>query len=78
LALPPRTDAEADKLWQALGNPDGASMEPALWALVRAPERALPLLKQRLQAARSPERLQALIGQLDRAISRSRCRGARI
>jgi len=52
---------------QAHGNPDGASMEPALWALVRAPERALPLLKQRLQAGASPERLQKrMIGQLDR------------
>jgi WD40 repeat protein len=56
LILPaPRTAAEADRLWQVLGDHDPAEAERALWALVRHPAQALPLLRQRLRPARVPD-----------------------
>jgi WD40 repeat protein len=65
-ALPrPRDAVEAERLWKSLGDPDAAAMEPALWALVRAPHLALPVLKERLQPAHLPKRLQGLIAQLN-------------
>jgi WD40 repeat protein len=66
--LPAPTSAEeAEKLWQALADPDPAAMEPALWVLVRAPKYALPLFKQRLQPAPAPnlELVRKAIDQLD-------------
>jgi WD40 repeat protein len=61
----PRDAAEAERLYTSLGDPDAAAMEPALWALVRAPHLALPILKERLQPVRLPKRLQGLIEQLN-------------
>jgi hypothetical protein len=68
VALPaPSSAEEGEKLWQTLADPDPAMMEPALWALVRAPKIALPLLKQRLKPARASnlEPIRAAIAQLD-------------
>ena len=73
------TAAEHDKLWTQLGDPDPAAAEPALWALVRAPQHALPLLRERLKAvsAPDPKRLHALIAQLDSDSFEVRDRAAR-
>jgi WD40 repeat protein len=67
-ALPlPRNLAECERLYEALGDPDPEAADSALWALVGAPEQAVPMLRQRLQPVRAPEpaRLQALLAQLD-------------
>src|SRR5262249_36331299 len=62
----PKTAKDAGRLWEALGEA-GPAAEPAVWALVRAPEVALALLKKRCQPVKGPGavRLRALIAQLD-------------
>lgn len=45
-----RTAEEADSLWQALGNSDGATANRALAGLAAAPAQALPLFRKRLPA----------------------------
>ena len=55
---PPKNAVEAKPLWQSLGDPDPRMAEPALWALVRTPQLALPLLKQHLQPMHRPRKCQ--------------------
>jgi WD40 repeat protein len=64
LPLPTMAD-ETLKLWESLGDVEAAAMEPALWALVRAPDQALPLLKQRMQPVRAPAQVRVLVAQLN-------------
>lgn len=66
---PPRSDLEADKLWQILGDPDPAVMAGAMLALRRAPELAIAMLKRQMRPVQGPnqERLQGLIDQLGSA-----------
>lgn len=59
--------ADAEKFWQVLGDPDPAAMDPALWALVRSPKHAVPLLRAKLAPVRGPgaAQLEKLIAALD-------------
>ena len=68
----PRSPAEVEKLWQLLGEPNAGAMEPALWALVRAPHQSLLFLKQRLHPVRLPENLPTLIARLGSSIFQER------
>jgi WD40 repeat protein len=61
----PRSPDDAERLWKSLAETNAMEAEPALWALVRAPDQALPILKQRLQPARVTPRVWMLIQQLD-------------
>jgi len=59
--------AQAEALWGNLASADAAQAYQALWALVAAPQQAVPCLQQRLRpaAAIAPQRLASLIGNLD-------------
>jgi len=62
----PSTPAERGMLWHMLADPDAAAAEVAIWALVRAPDQALPMLKSRLKPASSPgvDHIRELIARL--------------
>lgn len=51
----PQSLKEAEKLWSLLGTPDPQQAEPALWALVRAPDQSLLLMKKHLQPEGAPD-----------------------
>ncbi|HZZ78946.1 MAG TPA: WD40 repeat domain-containing protein [Gemmataceae bacterium] len=74
-ALPaPRSLDDADKLWATLGDADPLVADPALWALVGAPEQALAMMRKRLQTVKAPdpEWLRARIAKLDSTSFRER------
>jgi WD40 repeat protein len=57
----------ADACWRALAGDDATTAYDAILALVRTPEKALPLLRQHLQpvAVIEPRRLERLVADLD-------------
>jgi hypothetical protein len=61
------TPRDLDRLWDDLKSADAPKAHAALWALVAAPERAMPLLKDRLHpVSRVPDdRLRRLVADLD-------------
>jgi RNA polymerase sigma factor (sigma-70 family) len=61
--------AELDQLWTDLKSDDAAKAHAAIWALVAAPDTAVPFLKDHLRPAPkvSEERLRRLISRLDSA-----------
>ncbi|MFO0969684.1 MAG: WD40 repeat domain-containing protein [Gemmataceae bacterium] len=73
--LPPvALAAGADKIWQTLGDRDAAVAEQAIWALARAPEEAVLLLRARLRpiASADPGRVKTLIDHLGSDVFRER------
>ncbi len=67
--LPARqlTADETEATWRALADKDAAKAHRALWTLIADPERALPMLRQRLHATAKPDprRLAQLLADLD-------------
>ncbi len=67
--LPARqlTAEETEAAWRALADKDAAKAHRALWTLIADPERALPMLRQRLHATVKPDprRLAQLLADLD-------------
>ncbi len=67
--LPARqlTAEETEAAWRALADKDTAKAHRALWTLIADPERALPMLRQRLHATVKPDprRLAQLLADLD-------------
>jgi RNA polymerase sigma factor (sigma-70 family) len=59
--------AELEACWSDLAGDDASRADGAVWALVAAPEQAVPLLKERLQPVRAadPARCARLIRDLD-------------
>jgi WD40 repeat protein len=65
---PPQADAkQVEQWWTALAGDDAKQAHAAIWGLIGAPERTLPLFRDRLRPAESPpaEKLKQLIGALD-------------
>jgi WD40 repeat protein len=58
--------AELEVLWRDMGSEDGARADRAVWALVAAPGRAVPLLRDRLQPVppADSERIARLVTEL--------------
>ncbi len=65
----PRPAPDVPKAWADLAAADAAKALAARWALIDAPEQAVPLLKERLSPAREldPARLRRLLADLDAA-----------
>ncbi len=67
--LPARqlTAEETEAAWRALADKDASKAHRALWTLTADPERALPMLRQRLHATAKPDprRLAQLLADLD-------------
>jgi RNA polymerase sigma factor (sigma-70 family) len=63
------TADQAESLWTDLAGKDAAGAYAAIWRLVDDPERAVALLKDRLEPARllAPEKVRALLNDLDSA-----------
>jgi WD40 repeat protein len=67
-AVRPLSPRGAEAAWDNLGGPDAAAAQRHLWALVRAPEQSLPLLRQRLRPVPPfARRIEVLIADLDSA-----------
>jgi WD40 repeat protein len=65
---PPKADAkQVEQSWTALAGDDAKQAHAAIWGLVAAPERTLPLFRERLHPAEVPpaEKLKQLISDLD-------------
>jgi WD40 repeat protein len=74
-ALPaPKNAAEAERLWEVLGDPNPLESDRALWTLVAAPDHALRLASDYLIPAvhPDPKRIQPLIVQLGAATVKER------
>jgi WD40 repeat protein len=66
---PQLSDKDLQQLWDTLGSDDAGRAHAALWALIAVPEKAVPLLRQRLQPDRGvdPDRVRRLVADLDSA-----------
>jgi WD40 repeat protein len=65
---PTKADAkQVEQWWTALAGDDAKQAHAAIWGLVGAPERTLPLLRDHLHPAEAPpgEKLKQLLGDLD-------------
>jgi RNA polymerase sigma factor (sigma-70 family) len=62
-----RTDREWETLWGDLTGADAVKAHRAIWALIEAPEQALPLLKKHIKpaTATNAKRIATLIAELD-------------
>jgi WD40 repeat protein len=52
-ALKPLSEAALEAAWQALSG-DASAAHPKVWALIRAPDQAVPLLKKRIRPVNAP------------------------
>jgi WD40 repeat protein len=64
---PNAEDKNVDRWWTALAGDDAKQAHAAIWGLIGAPERTLPLFRERLHPAEAPpaEKLKQLLGDLD-------------
>ena len=68
-------DADVGDLWKKLASKDSAAAYEALWSLAAVPEKAVPLLKERLKAVATgpdPKEFRKLIADLDSGLFATR------